>query len=139
MSSTRMVMTAVFAVTLVVALSTPDRAPLTAGGKAKDVWTDPQDPTLPADFKFQGEYTGAVPCGAKLGCQVIALGKGAFQAVVLPGGLPGAGWDGQNKILMDGRLEGDQATFKPAAGTKKYLAQSPEQFSATSKFPPTGQ
>jgi hypothetical protein len=105
----------------------------------KGVWTDPRDPTLPPDFKYQGEYLGAAPGGARLGCQVIALGKGAFQAVVYPGGLPGAGWDGQNKILMDGRLDGEQATFKPASGKKKYLAQAPEEFSATSKFPPTGQ
>jgi hypothetical protein len=116
---------------------------VTAGGSAKGVWTDPKDPTLPPDFKIQGEYTGAVNGGQKLGCQVIALGKGAFQAVVYPGGLPGAGWDGKDKILMDGRLSGAQATFKPAAkpatGNKKYLAQSPEEFSATSKFPPTGQ
>ena len=139
MISTRIVMTAIFALAFISAASTPELAPLSARGKAKDVWTDSQDPTLPGDFKFQGEYTGAIPGGAKLGCQVIALGKGAFQAVVYPGGLPGAGWDGQNKIIMDGRLEGDQATFKPAAGTKKYLAQAPDQFSATSKFPPTGQ
>ena len=40
---------------------------------------------------------------------------------------------------MEGKLEGDKATFKPAAGKRKYLAQKPEEFSATSKFPPVGQ
>src|SRR4051812_23466279 len=85
--------------------------------KAKEVFTDAADPSLPVDFKIQGEYLGAGPDG-KLGCQIIALGKGAFQAVVLPGGLPGAGWDGKNKILMDGSLDGDAATFKPAAGKR---------------------
>ena len=34
-------------------------APLAAQPKEKGVWTDPHDPTLPADFKIQGEYAGA--------------------------------------------------------------------------------
>ena len=98
-----------------------------------------EDSTLPVDFKIQGEYIGESTGVGKMGCQVIALGGGTFQAVVLPGGLPGEGWDAKNKILMDGKLEGETATFKPATGKKKYLAQSPEEFSATSKFPPEGQ
>ena len=107
--------------------------------KAKEVFTDPKDPSLPVDFKIQGEYIGESTGVGKTGCQVIALGGGTFQAVVLPGGLPGEGWDAKSKIIMDGKLEGETATFKPAAGKKKYLAQSPEEFSATSKFPPEGQ
>ncbi len=108
--------------------------------KDKDrVWTNANDSTLPLDFKIQGEYAGEIPGGGKAGCQVIALGSGTFQAVVLPGGLPGDGWDGKHKILMDGKLEGETAVFQPASGKKKYLAQSPEEFSATSKFPPEGQ
>jgi len=103
--------------------------------KKQEVWTDAADPTLPADFKFQGEY---VDVKNKLGCQVIALGKGTFQAVVCEGGLPGAGWDGKNKSLMDGKLEGTSVIFVPAEGKRKYLAQSPLEFSATSKFPPQG-
>ena len=76
------------------------------------------------DFRVQGEYAGELR-GQRLGCQVIALGGGAFQAVLLPGGLPGDGWDGQTKILMDGRLEEGRTTFRPTAGQRKYLAQSP--------------
>jgi hypothetical protein len=105
---------------------------------AKGVWTDPADPTLPPDFKVQGEYVGELR-GNRIGCQVIALGGSAFQAVVLPGGLPGDGWDGHDKILMDGRLEEGRTTFRPTAGPRKYLAQSPATFSATSQFPPPGQ
>jgi hypothetical protein len=103
----------------------------------KGVWTDPTDSTLPPDFKVQGEYVGTG--GLQLGCQVIALGGGKFQAVVYPGGLPGDGWDGKNKSLMDGSLDGDKATFKAAEGKRKYKTQKPEEFSATEKFPPNGQ
>jgi len=109
-----------------------------AADKSTAVWTDPQDPTLPIEFKIQGEYAGQIEGGAALGCQVIALGPGAFQAVLLPGGLPGDGWDGQNKILMDGRLEDCQATFGPPEGERKYLAGNPDEFSATRQFPPPG-
>jgi hypothetical protein len=109
-------------------------APLAAQQKNKDLWIDPHDPTLPGDFKIQGEYAGP-----HIGAQVIALGKGTFQAVVLPGGLPGAGWDGKNKILLAGKLDGEKAAFEPAKGKRKYLAKSPDEFSATSKFPPEGQ
>jgi hypothetical protein len=102
--------------------------------KKKEVWTDADDPTMPADFRFQGEYVRK-----NVGCQVIALGNGAFQAVLYKNGLPGAGWDGKNKHLMDGKLEGDKVVFVPATGKRKYLAQSPLEFSATAKFPPVGQ
>lgn len=104
-----------------------------ADPKDKVVWTDPADPTLPADFAIQGEYASPT-----LGAQVIALGKSAFQAVVYPGGLPGAGWDGKSKSLLAGKLDGSAAKFSPAEGKRNYLAQSPDQFSATSKFPPAG-
>jgi len=101
----------------------------------KGVWTDPKDPTLPLDFKIQGEYAGE-----NMGVQVIALGNGALHAVVYPGGLPGAGWDGKNKSLLAGRIFDGKtaATFLEAEGKRQYLAQKPEQFSATSKFPPDG-
>jgi len=107
--------------------------------KNTEVWTDPADASLPPDFQVQGEYVGDDADGHKLGCQVIALGGGSFQAVLLPGGLPGDGWDGKQKSLLEGTLEGEQAVFKSAEGKRKYLAQSPSEFSATSQFPPEGQ
>jgi len=55
-------------------------------------WTSPEaalaeDP----DFAIQGEYGSEKP-GATYGVQVVALSKGAFDAYVLEGGLPGCGW-----------------------------------------------
>jgi hypothetical protein len=140
MIAIRNVFLATMAFALVLAFSAEPLGRLGAQEKkAKEVWTDANDPTLPPDFKIQGEYVGESKGGGKLGCQVIALGKGAFQAVILPGGLPGEGWDGQNKILMDGTLEGEKTVFTPITGKKKYLAQAPKDFSATSTFPPRGQ
>lgn len=89
-------------------------------------------------YDLQGEYEGTAG-GKRLGVQVIALGAGRFQAVFLPGGLPGAGWDGQTKILCQGTLEEGTVTFETAAGDRKYLGKEPGEFSATKRFPPAGQ
>ncbi len=97
------------------------------------LWTDPKDSKLPPDFQVQGEYAGK-----DLGAQVIALGKGRFHAVVYPGGLPAAGWDGENKTLLDGSLDGDKAAFAAAEGPKNYIARDAAKFSATRAFPPKG-
>lgn len=143
MISFRVVLSSLAGLALLLAFSMTRPGGRTSDTKnPKGLWTDPNDPTLPADFKIQGEYIGEIgeiPNRSKLGCQVIALGDGVFQAVVLLGGLPGQGWNGQNKILMAGKLEDNKAVFKPTAGKRRYLAQGPEGFSATSKFPPEGQ
>ena len=75
------------------------------------------DAANPADSQaldIQGEYTGMVKspdAEFKVGMQVIALGDGAFRAVVYPGGLPGDGWDGINKLDADGTLADGVVTF----------------------------
>ncbi len=60
------------------------------------------------DFAFQGEYAGQfrVGRGGYLACglQVVALGGGKFEGAVLRGGLPGAGWDGSQRIRVAGEL-----------------------------------
>ena len=56
-----------------------------------------------ADYKIQGEYTGAVSAETetKFGIQVIALGDGRFTGVGYQGGLPGDGWDKSNAIRVE--------------------------------------
>jgi hypothetical protein len=59
-----------------------------------------------ADFALQGEYMGHAQGpwrGAGLtGLQVVSLGDGKFQGILLRGGLPGAGWDRQTKLKLAG-------------------------------------
>src|SRR5262245_13574621 len=70
------------------------------------------------DFLIQGEFNGTKDEGPdkRLGAQVIALGKGAFRAVLLPGGLPGSGWDAKTRIEIEGQRERDKAICKSADG-----------------------
>ncbi len=122
--------------TLVMVRAEPAQAP--KKDKKKEVWTDPADSTLPTDFAFQGEYVTPGK-DTRYGVQVIALGKGTFQAVVYPGGLPGAGWDGKNKSLLDGNLVDGKVILETAkAGKRSYKSGGLGVFSATRKFPPVG-
>lgn len=110
-----------------------------AQGKQDGTWTDPQGSSLPPVFSVQGEYVGEIDGGAKLGAQVIALdAEGAVQAVLYPGGLPGAGWDEANKILFDGVLADGKVELTAAEGDRKYMDGNPQRFSATQQFPPEG-
>lgn len=57
------------------------------------------------DWKIQGEYTGELADGNKWGAQVVATGKGAFQAIGFEGGLPGDGWRGERGQILKGKLK----------------------------------
>ncbi|MFT7639368.1 MAG: hypothetical protein ACI9G1_001104 [Pirellulaceae bacterium] len=70
--------------------------------------TDPAQ--VDEDYAFQGEYIGDisdVSFGQRAaGLQVIARGDNAFEAVLLSGGLPGAGWDRNSRPQLTGEREG---------------------------------
>ena len=74
---------------------------LATGALAADAAKD--DPTFldpkaaGVDYEIQGEYIGKIDDGP-VGVQIIALGAGKFHGVLYPGGLPGAGFNGEKKI-----------------------------------------
>jgi len=68
-----------------------------------------------ADFAYQGEYSGEIELEqGKLGygVQVIALGGGNFRAVGYLGGLPGDGWNKEDKVEIESSRVGDVVTFQ---------------------------
>lgn len=71
------------------------------------------------DFALQGEYEGMIDTGdgrVKLGIQVIALGDGQFVAQATTGGLPGAGWNGEERIEVRGTRQGESIVFSSDGG-----------------------
>ena len=70
------------------------------------------------DYKVQGEYlgelAGAGGAKAKFAAQVVAKGNGTFRAVLLAGGLPGAGWDGTSWTELQGKTDGGKTAFAAA-------------------------
>ncbi len=88
------------------------------------VFSDPRQ--VDADFRFQGEYSGAIKqsdgTSAKLGGQIRALGNGSFRTMFFAGGLPGDGWDGKTIIQKepstdmttpaDAKLNGDKMVIE---------------------------
>ena len=72
------------------------------------------------DFAIQGEYEGDLggqDGKQKWGLQVIALGEGKFHAVAYSGGLPGAGWDKEKKVEVDGNTKDGVTTFSGEHGS----------------------
>jgi hypothetical protein len=64
-------------------------------------------PPVDVDYAFQGEFVSveARPTDlGRFGLQVVAQGGGKFDAVVLPGGMPGAGWNRRERFALSGKL-----------------------------------
>ncbi|MDP6445749.1 MAG: DUF1080 domain-containing protein [Pirellulaceae bacterium] len=92
-----------------VALSTPSLAQ----GNRPVAFHDPG--AAGVDFTLQGEYLGQIVDADGLhyeGLQVVARGDGRFDAVQLPGGLPGAGWNRQTRIALQGERDGDRLVLQ---------------------------
>jgi hypothetical protein len=70
---------------------------------------------LGPEAHLQGEYAGLL-AGRPVGVQVVARGESRFHAFVLPGGLPGDGWDGSPYVLLESDpLENGTAAFYAVA------------------------
>jgi hypothetical protein len=100
---------------LAAAEGAPSESPATEPvpvDRGQRAMTDPAD--VDADFAYQGEFTDAANVAARgtWGLQVVALGDGRLDAVLLRGGLPGAGWDGHAKYRLTGQRGTEWATLE---------------------------
>ncbi|MFZ5831143.1 MAG: 3-keto-disaccharide hydrolase [Planctomycetota bacterium] len=71
------------------------------------------------DYEVQGEYVGKIKEEEEIvtvGGQIVALGDGKFLGVAYTGGLPGAGWDGSERITSEGEAKDGQTIFKTEDG-----------------------
>lgn len=86
---------------------------------AGPTYTDPDK--TDADFAYQGEYAGTIKGedGGELtlGVQIVALGKGKFKAVGYPGGLPGDGWNKEDKVEAEGEIKDGVLVFEKDAAS----------------------
>lgn len=67
------------------------------------VYTNHKDAHEHPGFDVQGEYVGTLDTQQiKLAVQVVALGDGKYSVRPYVGGLPGDGWDGEHRTVLDG-------------------------------------
>jgi hypothetical protein len=82
---------------------------IASSGCRGELYLEPEQAGI--DYQLQGEYRAP---GVPVAAQVIALGSGEFRAVLLEGGLPGEGFDGQTRRSAEGRLAGERIAFEGA-------------------------
>lgn len=66
------------------------------------------------DFRYQGEYSGDINRDGQLtkfGAHIIARGNGKFRGVGYPGGLPGDGFLGGERLEIDGEFKDGAVRF----------------------------
>jgi hypothetical protein len=74
----------------------------------------------PGDALIQGEYVGSLERDGELelhAIQVIARGKGKFDAVLYRGGFPGWGWDRGAKVQFRGKTEAESTKLTRTDGS----------------------
>ncbi len=109
-------------------------SPLKAAGDKKTAYLSPKE--AGPDFLIQGEYVGKIGEKLNLGAQVIARGKGQFEAVLFMGGLPGAGWEGKVKVPLKGKLSKGKRNFQESILKEKFrMALFQELLKKTFLFP----
>ena len=81
-----------------------------------------KNPKLAADFADQGEYTGTLAAGGKIGAQVVARGDGNFAVLIYHDGLPGDGYKpGKSKLVGPVKVKRDGDSISGAHGDKGRL------------------
>ena len=85
------------------------------------VYTDRKD--AGPDYQTQGEYVTEPSAGAKYGAQVVALGDGKFQVILLPGGLPGDGYAGSGRVQLTAAREGQNVAIADSNGYSGSIAE----------------
>jgi hypothetical protein len=107
-----LLMTGAISSALLLATSSAQRTP--REDRARFSIIEPQEAEKLPDFRYQGEYVGAVHTDEgqrPYGVQIIALGDGEFEGVGYPGGLPGDGWNEGQKRYGKGELKDEKVTF----------------------------
>lgn len=118
-----------------------------AEDKSHKAYTDAKE--AGPDFVSQGEYEGVLlgKFGGKrkFAAQVVARGDGKFDVYYLPGGLPGAGWDGKTRTkkpddVKEGKIDAGQAklTVTTKGGGTIELMQVTRKSQSLGMKPPEG-
>lgn len=83
---------------------------------------EPTDAAKDPDFGIQGEYVGKI-AGNRAAVQVVARGNGEFDVKILPGGVPGDGWDGKTSAKATAKRNDDGTATISGTNTTGVIAR----------------